>query len=344
MRNEKFDLTGIKVCDYDLDSSFLEATHNEESYSKTNVTETHEMERNVEPVAVQDVEEQPAETLVSESRQSEFDVGPHDIDIDKNTDAIFHFNSGGGNVQVSDLETCSIVPGLESSPITDSVFDNNHCMPDGFAAPPAVMDKINDVDGSIHTDILGIPTAQFSQSLPILEDEFEENRSKRTGVDAMETPEDRVEIRKQVEADGPEAANDSGSKRTDEYTMDQTPLNRDPRLKESENNILEGINEAQILASASGYDDKDSKCGCSYSENTRVDCTHGISVVLDAKEDSLTREENSVSLEADLHITMLPETITIESPLVDQNDVSSPFTLKSLMIFITSLVFDKCNS
>ncbi|KAF7817726.1 sister chromatid cohesion 1 protein 4 [Senna tora] len=342
LQNEKFDLTGIKIYDYDLDSSVLEATHDKESYSRTIVAEVHGVERNVEPVAVHDVEEEHAELpVLSECNQSEFNVGSLDIYIDQNTEVISHvkehnesqaanMNSGRGNIEVSHSETCSIVPGLESSPLTD--FDNNCCMPNDFATPLTAMDKTYGVDGSVHTDILGISTTQSVHTLPVVEDELVEDKSNTSGVGTTEISEDRVEIRTQVEVHGSEAANNlyasltTGSKRTDEYTNDLATVNRDLCLDESEKSMLGGINEDQILASGSGYDDEDSRFGCSYSENTRVDCLHGVAVVLDAKDASLINEENSVSQEAQLQSTMHPEISAIDSPLVDQNDVSSSLT------------------
>lgn len=340
LRNENFDLSRIKVCDYDLDSSFLEATNDKGSYLRTNANEIHGVERNIEPVTVQDDVEQPSETPVAlESHQSEFKIESHDISIPMNTDVISHvkepnnsqtdlLNGDRANIEVFDSENCSIIPGLESSPLTNSVFDNNHCMPDDYAAPLAVKDKTNDIDDSMHTDIVGIPAAQSSHALPILEDELVGDKSNRSGLDTTEISEDRVEIGTQVQIDGSEAANNlyaalaTDSNRTDECTNNQGSLNRDIHMEENES-MLGGINEDQILASGPGYDDKDSRSGCSNTENIRVDCLHGVPVGVDA-ETSLINEENSVSQEAVLRSTMHPEISAIESPLVDQNDVSSP--------------------
>nr|KYP64201.1 Sister chromatid cohesion 1 protein 3 [Cajanus cajan] len=176
LRNETFDLTGIKVSDNYLDSSHVEKTNIQESYSRTN-TEIHGMEGNNEPMAVQlqeDAEVQPTEMpVLSENHQSEVNLGSHDIDAHGHTNIISHveeldssqnvvMNNVGGNIAVSEAENCSIGPGNESSSLIE-VLEND------FAASLTLMDKTNDLVGSIHTDILSIPNAQNMNTFPILE-------------------------------------------------------------------------------------------------------------------------------------------------------------------------------
>ncbi|XP_028790285.1 sister chromatid cohesion 1 protein 4 isoform X2 [Neltuma alba] len=338
LRNEKLDLARIKVCDHTLDSSLSEATNDNGPYLRTNVTEIHGVERNIEPVMAQDVEEQPAGTaVVPENNQSEFNAESLHINVHGNSDVISRvkeiqisqtpkMNGSRENIEVFDSENCSTAPGFESSSHADSVFDNNNCMPDDFAAPLAVMDKSNDFDGSMHTDTLGISSSQNLHPLPILEDELVESKINRSGVGTSEISEDRVDIGTEVQIDGSETVNNlypslaTECERTDEYTYNQASLNRDLHAEDSGNNLLGSTNEDQILASGSGYDDKDSRFGCSYNENTTVGYLHGVADVLDANEASLFDQENSVSHEADQRSTMHPEISAIESPLVDQND------------------------
>ncbi|RDX91986.1 Sister chromatid cohesion 1 protein 4, partial [Mucuna pruriens] len=83
LRNETVDLAGIKVCDYGLDSSFIEKTNDQEFYSRTN-TEIHGVEGNNVCMAVQlqeDAEVQPTEIpVLSDSHQSEVNFVSRDID------------------------------------------------------------------------------------------------------------------------------------------------------------------------------------------------------------------------------------------------------------------------
>ncbi|KAI9077996.1 hypothetical protein K1719_040125 [Acacia pycnantha] len=339
LRDEKFDLTGIKICDHTLDSSLSEATNDNEAYLRTNITEIHGVESNIEPVLAQDVEEQPTGTpVVPESNQSEFNAESLDINIHGITDVISHMkdieisetaevNGGRENTEVFYSENCSVAPGFESTSHADSVFDNN-CMPDDFAAPLAVRDKSNDFDGSMHTDMLGISSSQNLHPLPILEDELVESKINKSGVGTSEISEDRVDIGTgEVLIDVSETVNNlrpslaAGCERMDEYINNQASLNRDLHLEESGNNLLGGLNEDQILASGYGYDDKDSRFACcSYNENTRVDYLHGVAVASGAKETSLIDQENLVSHEDDQRSTLHPEISVIQSPLVDQND------------------------
>ncbi|XP_054796085.1 sister chromatid cohesion 1 protein 4-like [Prosopis cineraria] len=258
LRNEKLDLTGIRVCDYILDSSLSEATNDNESHSRTNVTDIHGVERNIEPVMVQDAEEQPfGAPIVPESNQPEFNAESLDINIHRNTDVISHvkevqisqttkMNGCRENIEVFDSQNCSITPGLESSFHADSVFDNNHCMPDDFAAPLTVMHKSNDLDGygSMHTDILGISSSQNLHALPILENELAESKINRSGVGISEISEDRVDIRTEVQMDGSETHNSlytslaTGCERIDEYANNQATSNRDLHLEKVETTCL----------------------------------------------------------------------------------------------------------
>lgn len=350
LRNETFDLTGIKVCDYGLDSSLLEKTNDQESYSKTN-TEVRGVEGNNEPMAVQpqedakvqpteilqeDAEVQPTEIpVLSESHQSEVNLGSHDIDVHGPTNIISHveeLNSSqnvemdnvGGNIAVSEADNCSVGPGHESSSLTE-VLEND------FASSPTPMDRTNDLVGSVHTN-----------TLPVLEDGIVEDQSDRNGVGAIEHS---VETTTQVQTDGFEA-NDlyaslaTGSKETDEFIDIQASFNVDLPLEENGNSMLGQLNEDQIVASGMECDDKDAV------ENAKVDGLQSEALCLDEKESSLKDEENTVCQEAGIQSTMCPETIAIRSPFVDQNDVSSlvcpldaSFDLFYLLDFSLSLLF-----
>ncbi|XP_020218443.1 sister chromatid cohesion 1 protein 4 [Cajanus cajan] len=329
LRNETFDLTGIKVSDNYLDSSHVEKTNIQESYSRTN-TEIHGMEGNNEPMAVQlqeDAEVQPTEMpVLSENHQSEVNLGSHDIDAHGHTNIISHveeldssqnvvMNNVGGNIAVSEAENCSIGPGNESSSLIE-VLEND------FAASLTLMDKTNDLVGSIHTDILSIPNAQNMNTFPILEGEFVENQSERNGVGAIEPS---METRIQVQTDGVEA-NDiyaslaTGSKETDEFADIQASFNGDIPLEDNGNSTVGLLNEDQIIASGMECDDKDARSGSIFIETAKVDCLQSETLGLDEKESALKDEENPVCQEAGLLSTMCPEIIAARSPLVDQND------------------------
>lgn len=348
LQNETFDLTGIKVCDYDLDSSVIEKTNDQESYSRTN-TEIHGVELSNEPMALQpqeDAEAQPTEVVpvLSESHQSEVNLGSHDSDAHGHTNIISHvkelgsaqndeMNNAGGNIEISEAEKCSVGPGHESSSLTE-LFENEICMPNDFDASLPLMDKTDDLIGSIDTNVLSIPTSQTLNTVPIVEDEFVEDHD-RSGLGAIENAEHTMEIKTQVQSDGLEA-NDlcaslpTGSKETDENTVNQASLNGDLPKEENGNSMLEGFNEDQIVSSGLGCDEKDSKSGSLFSENAKIECLHSVALV-DEKESSLNDEENPVCQEAALQSTMCPaEVSAIESPFVDQNDVSSQIFLKKL--------------
>ncbi|XP_061368538.1 sister chromatid cohesion 1 protein 4 [Gastrolobium bilobum] len=338
LRNEALDLTGIMVFDHGLDNSFIEKTNDQESYPRTN-TEIHGVEGNNEPMAVplqEDAEAQPTEIpLFSESHQSEVNLGSHDIEGHGHTNIISHvkqldssenaeMNNADGNIKVSEAENCSVGPGHESSSVAE-VFENDLCMANDFVASLPLLDKTNDLGDSMHTDILSIPNAQNLNTNPILEDEFIENKGDSSGVGAIEFLEHSMEIRTQVQTDGLEANDlyaslDIGSKETNEYTDNQAPFNGDLPMEENGHSMLGGLNEDQIVASGLGCDDKDAKSGCTFSENTEVDCLHSVALVLDEKEIPLNDEENPVCREAGLQSTMCPEISAIRSPFVDHND------------------------
>ena len=161
LQNEKFDLTGIKVCEHIVDNSLPEAT-NDESYLRTNVTEIHHVESNIEPVVSQYVEEQPTGTpIVSESIQSEYNAESLHITLMKDIEIsqTIEMNCGGENIGVFDSENCSIHTGFQPSSHADSVLDNSSCMPDEFVAPLAPVDKSNDFCDSVHTAMCGISSS-----------------------------------------------------------------------------------------------------------------------------------------------------------------------------------------
>jgi len=334
LRNETFDLTGIKVIEYGLDSSSVEKTNDQESYSRTH-TEIHGVEGNNEPMAVQlqeDAEVQPTEVpVLSESHQSKVNLGSHDIDAHGHTSIISHveeldssqnveLNNLRANIAVSEAENCSVGPGHESSSLTE-VFEND------FAASLALMDKTNDLVDSIHSNILSIPNAENLNTIPILEDDFVEDQSDRNGVGAIKCS---METGTQVQTDGVDA-NDlytslaTGSTETDEFTNIQASFNGDLPLEENGNSLLGQLNEDQIVASGMDCDDKDARPDCIFIENAKVDCLQSEALGLDEKESLLKDEEIPVCQEAELQSTMCPE---IRSPLVDQNDVSSLVCLK----------------
>ncbi|KAG4922544.1 hypothetical protein AAZX31_18G225500 [Glycine max] len=326
LRNETFDLTGIKVIEYGLDSSSVEKTNDQESYSRTH-TEIHGVEGNNEPMAVQlqeDAEVQPTEVpVLSESHQSKVNLGSHDIDAHGHTSIISHveeldssqnveLNNLRANIAVSEAENCSVGPGHESSSLTE-VFEND------FAASLALMDKTNDLVDSIHSNILSIPNAENLNTIPILEDDFVEDQSDRNGVGAIKCS---METGTQVQTDGVDA-NDlytslaTGSTETDEFTNIQASFNGDLPLEENGNSLLGQLNEDQIVASGMDCDDKDARPDCIFIENAKVDCLQSEALGLDEKESLLKDEEIPVCQEAELQSTMCPE---IRSPLVDQND------------------------
>ncbi|KAJ1443592.1 Rad21/Rec8-like protein, N-terminal [Sesbania bispinosa] len=252
LRNETFDLTGIKVCEDSLDSSFIEKTNDQESYSRTN-TEIHGVEANNEPMAIQpqeDAEVQHTEIPVpSESHQSEVNLGSHDIDT--HVKELDSSQNAGGDIGVSEAEKCPIGPGHESSSLTE-VFENELCMRNDFVASLPLMDKTNDLVGSIDTNILNIPTAQNLNTSPVLEDEFVENQGDRSGVGAMEIAEHTMESRTQVQTDDLEANGlcaslDASTKETHEYTDNQASFNGDLPIEENGNSMLGGLNEDQIV-------------------------------------------------------------------------------------------------
>ncbi|KAL9297077.1 hypothetical protein ACSQ67_022973 [Phaseolus vulgaris] len=369
LRNETIDLTGIKVYDYGMDSSIVEKTNDQESFSRTN-TEIHGVVENNEPMAVQhqeDSEVQPPEiTVLSESHQSEINLGSHDIDAHRHTtyepvavqlqedagvhpteipvlseshqsevnlgshdiDACGHtnivshveeldnsqnveINHVGGNIANSAAENCSAGPEHVSSSLTE-VFESD------FTKSLTLMDKTNDLVGSIHSNILSIPNAENLNTVPILEDEFVQDQSDRNGLGAIELS---METRTQVQTDGFEA-NDlyaslaTGSKETDEFTDIQASFNGDLPSEENGNSMLGQLNEDQIVASAMECDDKGAT-DCIFIGNANVDCLQSEALSVDAKESSLKDEENLVFQEPGLQSTVYPE---IRSPYVEHND------------------------
>ncbi|XP_027349324.1 sister chromatid cohesion 1 protein 4 [Abrus precatorius] len=337
LRNETFDLTGIKVSEYGLDSSFIEKANDQESYSRTN-TEIHGVEGNNEPMAVQHQEDAEAQAtteipVLSEGHQSEVNLGSHDIDGIGHTNDISHMkeldssqnvemNNAGANIEVSEAENCSVVPGLESSSLTE-VFENDLCMPNDFAASLPLMAKTSDLDGSVHTDILTIPNAQNLNTFPIQEDESVEDQRDRNGVGANEhSMETRTQVQTEVlEANELYASLATGSKETDEFTDIQASFNGELPMDENGNSMLGGLSEKQMVGSGMECDDKDiAGSGCMFDENTKVDCLQSEALDLDEKENSLNNEENPVSQEAGMQSTICPEMSATMSPLVDQND------------------------
>jgi len=387
LRNETIDLTGIKVYDYGMDSSIVEKTNDQESFSRTN-TEIHGVVENNEPMAVQhqeDSEVQPPEiTVLSESHQSEINLGSHDIDAHRHTtyepvavqlqedagvhpteipvlseshqsevnlgshdiDACGHtnivshveeldnsqnveINHVGGNIANSAAENCSAGPEHVSSSLTE-VFESD------FTKSLTLMDKTNDLVGSIHSNILSIPNAENLNTVPILEDEFVQDQSDRNGLGAIELS---METRTQVQTDGFEA-NDlyaslaTGSKETDEFTDIQASFNGDLPSEENGNSMLGQLNEDQIVASAMECDDKGAT-DCIFIGNANVDCLQSEALSVDAKESSLKDEENLVFQEPGLQSTVYPE---IRSPYVEHNDVSSPVCLNFAFFHIFYLL------
>ncbi|KAK7243196.1 hypothetical protein RIF29_37985 [Crotalaria pallida] len=328
LQNDSFDLSGIKVCDNGLDSSFLEKT-NEESYSRTN-TEAQPTE--IEAMAVQlqgDAEAQPTELpVLSELHQSEFKGGSHDSDVHGHENIVCHvkeldssqnikMNNVGENIEVSVAENCSVDPELESSSLT--AFENDLCVPNDCVASLPLEDKTNDLVGSMHTDISCVPTDQNLNTFPTLEDGFVE-KCNRSGVDAAEIAEDSVEIRKQVQTDDLEANDLHASmatafKETDEYNDNRASFIGDLPLEENGNSMLRVLNEDQIVTSDMGCVVKDSRSGSIFSENTKVDCLHSVALVSDEKETSLNEGnpvceepgQDSVALVSDEKETSLNE-------------------------------------
>ncbi|XP_019443833.1 PREDICTED: sister chromatid cohesion 1 protein 4-like [Lupinus angustifolius] len=366
LRNDSFDLTGIKVCDNGLDTSFLEKTNDKESHSRTN-TETHGVETNIETKALQlqgDAEAQPTGIpVLSESHQSEANLESHDLDVHGHANIVSHvgeldnsqnveMNNAGRNIDVSVAKKNSVGAGLESSSLT--VSENNHSVPNDCVASLPLMGKMNVLVGSMHTDIPSMPTDQNLNTSSILEDEFVEEKCNRSGVDAIEITEHSVEIRTKVQTDGLETNNlcasmVTGFKETDEYNDNRASFNGDLPLEENGSSMPGGLSEDQIVASdlgSMGCDDKDSRSGPIFSENTKVDCLDTVAPVLDEKETSLNEgnpvceeagqhsvalvldeketilnEGNPVCEEAGLESTSLfPEIPAIESPFVDRND------------------------
>ena len=318
----------------------------EESFSKTNA-EIHGVEAHNEPMAIQpqeNAEAQPSEIPVpSECHQSEVDLGSdNNIDAHGHTNIISdvrelgcsqtaEMNNAGRNFEISETENYSFVPGDETLSLTE-VFENELCRPNFFDASLPLMDKTDDLVGSIHTDMLSIPTSQKMDTSPILENEFAEDQRDRNNAGATEIAEHAMEIRTQVETDSLEADHlhasmATGSKEANEYTDNQVSFNGDLPMEENGNNMLGVLNENQIVSSGLRCDDKDALSGGLFSENVEVDCLHSAALV-DVKESSLNDEENPVCQEAALQNTMYPDVSAIRSPFVDQNDVSSQISLK----------------
>ena len=318
----------------------------EESFSKTNA-EIHGVEAHNEPIAIQpqeDAEAQPSEIPVpSECHQSEVDFGSHNnIDAHGHTNIISdvrelgcsqtdEMNNAGINFEISSAENYSFVPGHETLSLTE-VFENELCRPNFFDASLPLMDKTDDLVGSIHTDMLSIPTSQKMDSSPMLENEFAEDQRDRNNAGATEIAEHAMEIRTQVETDGLEADHlyasmATGSKEANEYTDNQVSFNGGLPMEENGNNMLGGLNEDQIVSPGLGCDDKDAKSGGLFCENVEVDCLHSAALI---NESSLNDEENPVCQEAALQNTMYPDASAIRSPFVDQTDVSSQISLKML--------------
>ncbi|XP_058756129.1 uncharacterized protein LOC131629358 [Vicia villosa] len=229
--------------------------------------------------------------------------------------------NAGGNFETSEAENYSVVPGHETLSLTE-VFENELCRPNDFGASLPVMDKTD--DGSIHTNVLDIPTSEKMNTFTILENVFVDDQRDRNNADAIEIAEHAMEIGTRVETDGLEADNLSaslalGSKEANDYTDNQVSFNRDLPVEENGNNMLEGLNEDQIVSSGLGCDDKDAKAGSLFSENIEVDCSHSVALE-DVKERSLNDEENPVFQEAALQNTTYPDVSAIRSPFIDQND------------------------
>jgi cohesin complex subunit SCC1 len=385
LRNETFDLSGIKV-DYGLDSFSVEKANDQESHSKTNAeihgveehneamvaqpqenaevsysktnaeihgveahngptavqhqedteesysktnAEIHGVEVHNEPMAVQpqeDAEAQPTEIPIpSESHQSDANAHTNIISDAKELDSSQNaeMSNAGGNFEISVAQNYSVVPGNETLSLTE-VFENELRMRNDFDASQPLIDKTNDLDGSIDTNALSIPTSQKMDTFDILAGEFVEDQRDRSDAGAIEIAEHAMEIRTQVETDGLEADNlctslATGSKEANEYTDNQVSFNGNLPMEENGNSMLGGLNEDQIVSSGLGCDDKDGKSGGLFSENIEVDCLHSVAPV-DVKESSLNDEENPLCQEAALQNTMDPDVSAIRSPFVDQND------------------------
>ncbi|KAI4350190.1 hypothetical protein L6164_010695 [Bauhinia variegata] len=323
LRGEAFDLSEIKVCDYDVHSS------------RANDNEVHRVESNTEPLVVQgDIEAEPAKIpVLLESHQSEIQLGSLDNDTYESSDFTFRVeglescqnaetNSGGGNFGDSNVENCCIGPGLELASIANAVLENSHSVADGFAASLIHMDRSNDFDGSMNADIMS--ATQSLSTLPILEGECIENKDDKSQVGSVEIAEHSVEIRAHAQTGGYEAANNlnacfaTGSKEAYECN-NQASINGDLAMHKNGNSIPGALDEDEILATGLQYNDKDLRSGCMHGENTRVDCDQSVVVAWDEKESFLNGEENSVSQEAGIQSTMPLETFTIESPWEDHN-------------------------
>ncbi|MCH95836.1 double-strand-break repair protein rad21-like protein, partial [Trifolium medium] len=338
LRNETFDLSGIKV-DYGLDSFSVEKANDQESHSKTNA-EIHGVEEHNEAIAAQtqeDAEESYSKTN-AEIHGVEAHNGPmavqHQEDAEESyskTNAEIHgvevHNEPMAVQPQEDAEAqpteIPVVPGNETLSLTE-VFENELRMRNDFDASLPLIDKTNDLDGSIDTNALSIPTSQKMDTFDILAGEFVEDQRDRSDAGAVEIAEHAMEIRTQVETDGLEADNlcaslATGSKEANEYTDNQISVNGDLPMEENGNSMLGGLNEDQINSSGLGCDDKDAKSGGLFSENTEVDCLHSVALV-DVKESSLNDEENPLCQEAALQNTMYPDVSAIRSPFVDQNN------------------------
>ncbi|CAJ2645594.1 unnamed protein product [Trifolium pratense] len=300
----------------------------EESYSKTNA-EIHGVEVHNEPMAVQpqeDAEAQPTEIPVpSESHQSDANAHTNIISDAKELDSSQNaeMSNAGGNFEISVAENYSVVPGNETLSLTE-VFENELRMRNDFDASRPLIDKTNDLDGSIDTNALSIPTSEKMDTFDIFAGEFVEDQRDRSDAGAIEITEHAMEIRTQVETDGLEADNlcaslATGSKEANEYTDNQVSVNEDVPMEENGNSILGGLNEDQINSSGLGCDDKDAKSGGLFSENIEVDCLHSVALV-DVKESSLNDGENPLCQEPALQNTMHPDVSAIRSPFVDQNN------------------------
>ncbi|CAK8542549.1 unnamed protein product [Lathyrus sativus] len=231
-------------------------------------------------------------------------------------------NNAGGNFETFEAENYSVVPGHDETLSLTEVFENELCMPKDFDASQPLMDKTDDLAGSIHTNVLDIPTSE-KMNTSTLENEFVDDQHDRNNADAIEIVEHAMEIGTRVETDGLEADNlyaslALGSKEASEYTDNQVSFHGDLQMEENGNSMLEGLNEDQVVSSGLGCDDKDAKAGALFSENIEVDCLHSVAPE-DVKEGS-NDEENPVFQEAELQNTMTPDVSAIRSPFVDQND------------------------
>ncbi|KAK7269052.1 hypothetical protein RIF29_21767 [Crotalaria pallida] len=273
--------------------------------------------------------------LVVENHPSVVNQGSNDIDTrDEHTNIISlvkergssenaEMDNGRENIEVSDIENCSVGPCLESSSLTATAFKNNLGMPNDLVVSSALMEKTNDLDGSIHTGLSSMPAAQ----VPILEDEFMKDTCDRSGVDRIEIAEHGVESRTQVQPESSEANNlyaslDFSRKESDEYTTNQASFGGAVPIEGNGNSLLGGLNVDQIFSSDLKCDDeKDTRSGCMYNENIDVDSLHSTALVLDTKETSLNNEDNPVCQEDGNQSTMHSEiSATTKSPYMDHND------------------------